>query len=164
MNDTFGKIVSIWIGCVLLFLLPISFYVKEQDQMERLFLLTETTYFVDSVRNTGVLTDSMLEKFEKKISLLSGFYRIEMEHASQIYTSPQDTYSFQQDCYYTKQILEELDLNGKYTFFQGDFFKVSIVEVKNSFGKRLQNLFLGITEQPETIAAYYGGMIRCEVE
>ncbi len=164
MNDTFGKIVSIWIGCVLLFLLPISFYAKEQDQMERLFLLTETTYFVDSIRNTGVLTDSMLEKFEKKISLLSGFYQIEMEHASQIYTSSQDTYSFQQDCYYTKQILEELDLNGKYTFFQGDFFKVSIVEVKNSFGKRLQNLLLGITEQPETIAAYYGGMIRCEVE
>ena len=164
MNDTFGKIVSIWIGCVLLFLLPISFYAKEQDQMERLFLLTETTYFVDSIRNTGGLTDSMLEKFEKKISLLSGFYQIEMEHASQIYTSSQDTYSFQQDCYYTKQILEELDLNGKYTFFQGDFFKVSIVEVKNSFGKRLQNLLLGITEQPETIAAYYGGMIRCEVE
>ena len=147
-----------------MFLLPISFYAKEQDQMERLFLLTETTYFVDSIRNTGVLTDSMLEKFEKKISLLSGFYQIEMEHASQIYTSSQDTYSFQQDCYYTKQILEELDLNGKYTFFQGDFFKVSIVEVKNSFGKRLQNLLLGITEQPETIAAYYGGMIRCEVE
>ena len=101
MNDTFGKIVSIWIGCVFLFLLPISFYAKEQEQMERLFLLTETTYFVDSVRNTGVLTDSMLEKFEKKLSLLSCLYRIEMEHASQIYTNPQETYLLKQDCYYT---------------------------------------------------------------
>lgn len=164
MNDTFGKIVSIWIGCVLLFLLPILFYASEQDRMERLFILTETSYFVDSVRNTGRLTNSMLEEFERKLSLLSGLYQVEMEHGSYIYTKPQENYTFELDCYYTKQIQEQLESEGEYLFFQGDFFKVSVLEVKKGIGKRIQNLFLGTEEIPKGVAAYYGGMIRCEVE
>ncbi len=164
MNDTFGKILSIWIGCVLLFLLPISFYAGEQDRMEKLYLLTETSYFVDSVRNTGILTTAALEQFEKKLSLLSGLYQIEMEHASSIYTKPQKEYTIQLDCYYTKQILEQLKTTGEYRFFQGDFFKVSIVERKNGFGKRIQNLFLGNEGFSEGVVTYYGGMIRCEME
>lgn len=164
MNDTFGKIVSIWVGCILLFLLPLSFFAMEQDRMERLFILTETSYFVDSVRNTGRLTDSMLEKFEKKLSALSGLYRVEMEHGSYFYTKPEDDYRFELDCYYTKQIREQLESEGEYLFFQGDFFKVSVMEVRKGIGKRIQSLFLGIEEIPESMAAYYGGMIRCEVE
>lgn len=164
MNDTFGKMVSIWIGCILLFLLPISFYAREQERMERLFLLTETSYFVDSVRNTGRLTTSMLEKFEKSLSSLSGLYQIEMEHASFFYTKPQEDYKLAPDCYYTKQIREQLEIDGEYLFFQGDFFKVSIVERKKGIGKKIQSLFLGRDGISEGVAAYYGGMIRCEVE
>lgn len=164
MNDTFGKIISIWIGAVLLFLLPISFYSGEQERMEKLFILTETTYFVDSVRNTGRLTTSMLEEFEKKFSVLSGLYQVEMEHARLIYTKPQENYVLEQDCYYTKQIREQLELEGEYRFFQGDFFKVSVVEVKKGIGKRIQNIFLEQKGIQEGIIAYYGGMIRCEME
>lgn len=164
MNDTFGKIVSIWIGCILLFLLPISYFAFEQEQMERLFILTETSYFVDSVRNTGRLTDSMLEEFEQKLSFLSGIYQVEMEHGSFIYTKPQDNYRLELDCYYTKQIREQLEADGEYLFFQGDFFKVSVVEGKTGIGKKFQSLLLGTKEGSKGIAAYYGGMIRCEVE
>lgn len=164
MNDTFGKIISLWIGCVLLFLLPLSFYAGEQDRMEKLFLLTETSYFVDSVRNTGRLTDTMLERFENTISSLSGLYQIEMEHASVLYGKSQENYDFILDCYYTKQIREQLESEGEYLFFQGDFFKVSIIEKKKGIGKKIQSLFLGIEGIQEGAAVYYGGMIRCEVE
>lgn len=164
MNDAFGKIVSVWIGCIFLFLLPISFYAGEQERMERLFLLTETSYFVDSVRNTGRLTEAMLERFEKTISSISGIYQIEMEHASFFYTKPQEEYYLAPDCYYTKQIREQLELEGEYLFFQGDFFKVSIVERKKGIGKKIQSLFLGMDGMKEGMVVYYGGMIRCEVE
>ena len=165
MNDTFGKIVSMWIGCILLFLLPVSFYAGEQERMEKLFLLTETTYFVDSVRNTGRLTDTMMEEFERKLSGLSALYQVEMEHTCNVYAmSKEDEYSLEQDCYYTKQIKEELQQKGEYFFCQGDFFKVSVLEVKKGIGKTMQSLFLGKEGIEEGMAAYYGGMIRCEME
>lgn len=164
MNDTFGKIVSIWIGCVLLFLLPLSFFALEQEQMERFFILTETSYFVDSIRNTGRLTSAMLEELERKLSFLSGFYRVEMEHGRSVYTKPKESYTVELDCYYTKQIREELEAKGEYLFFQGDLFKVSVIEVKNGIGKSIRKFFFGMEEVSERIAAYYGGMIRCEVE
>lgn len=164
MNDTFGKIVSIWIGCVLFFLLPVSFYAGEQERLEKQFILTETACFVDSVRNTGRLTDSMLEEFERKLVALSGLYQVKLEHACNVYASLQDHYSLEQDCYYTKQIREKLEQDGEYFFCQGDFFKVSVMEQKKGIGKTMQNLFLGKDGIREGIAAYYGGMIRCEME
>jgi len=164
MNDTFGKIVSVWFGCVLLFLLPVSFYAGEQERLEKQFILTETAYFVDSVRNTGRLTDSMLEEFERKLAVLSGVYQVKLEHICNVYVYLQNTYVLEQDCYYTKQIREKLEQEGEYFFSQGDFFKVSVVEKKKGIGKTMQSLFLGLEGVQEGMAAYYGGMIRCEVE
>jgi len=166
MSDSFGKIVSIWIGCILLFLLPVLFYAGEQERAEKMYILTETAYFVDSVRNTGRLTDSMLLKFEQKLSGLSGLYRVEMEHSCQVYGMPKEAkeYSFMQDCYYTKQIREQLQQTKEYLFYQGDFFKVSVVEVKKGIGKAIQEIFIGTEGIPEGTVAYYGGMIRCEME
>lgn len=165
MNDSYGRIVSIWIGCILMFLLPVSFYAWQQVQLEQMYILTETAYFVDSVRNTGRLTSTMMKDYEDKLSFGTNSYIIELEHAGMTYRNPKYGYEPQRECYYTMQIREILENTGEYDFHQEDFFLVRVREKGRSMAKRLSGMFLDrMLYGEEDIIVYYGGMIRYEVE
>ncbi|NLZ80845.1 MAG: hypothetical protein GX913_03465 [Clostridiales bacterium] len=149
MSDSFGKIFSILLAVVLMFLVPVQFYLQRQENLKQVYIMTETVYLVDAVRNKGRLTINMYETYLNKIRLLGGLYETDLQHVHLTHKSPEERYIVQEDSYYTRQITEALYKEGEYLFDLGDFFQMEVSSVKNKI---------------ETPLVYYGGSIKYEID
>ena len=78
MSDAFGKIVGFMLASVLLFVVPLTFYAGRQQNLSQLYVINESMQLVESVKNTGVITEDMLYGFETNVFKLSGRYKIEL--------------------------------------------------------------------------------------
>ena len=61
MENAFGRIVSIMVCVVLMFIIPFMYAEKRTEYVQQLYVTEKTVEFVDSVRNTGRITKDMLE-------------------------------------------------------------------------------------------------------
>lgn len=159
MNDIFGKAVSILIAAVVFFLLPVLYIAEREGTVAQLYLMTETAYFVDSVCNTGVLTEQMYRKYEQEVLKSGGFYEIKMMYVrSMIYGVSSEK---KESRYYTNDILEELEREGEYLFPKDTFFKVELYQLKPRIGERILELVSGVVYQIKPVV-FYGGTIKFE--
>lgn len=148
MNDSFGKVLGILIAVVLMFLVPVQFSLQRQENLKQVYIMTETVYLVDAVRNKGRLTIDMYETYLAKIRLLGGLYQADLHHIHFTHKNPKVRYMVEEDSYYTRQITEILYKEGEYLFDIGDFFQMQVSSIKNKI---------------ETPLVYYGGSIKYEV-
>lgn len=56
MGDSLSKIVAIVLAVLLMFIIPIKSEFERLDDISRIYVLNETTKFVDRVRNLGYIT------------------------------------------------------------------------------------------------------------
>ena len=56
MSDSFSKVVAILLSVVLMFIVPIFYMREEADRLKQTRIIEEITFFVDGVRNTGILS------------------------------------------------------------------------------------------------------------
>lgn len=149
MNDNFGKVVSILIAVVLMFIVPVIFYMERQENLKQTYIMTETVYLVDAVRNKGRLTKDMYETFLDRLRMLGGLYEADLQHIHFTHKIPEERYVVQEDSYYTRQITEALYQEGEYIFDLGDFFQMEVS--LNEHGLK-------------TPVIYYGGSIKYEID
>lgn len=131
MSDSFSKIVAILISSILMFIVPIKITKERQDEFKQTYILSETMYLVDNVRNTGVLSKEMYNIYANKVTSMIGNAQIEMlssdlEHKNLVFNS---------------DIFEDLQTNGICEFSRYDYFKIIVYE----------------NDMP---IAYYGGSVK----
>ena len=171
MTDALGKLTAGFLAVLLLFIFPILHMAESQEDTTRLFVLSETTKFVDAVRDTGLISENLLQEYRTKLSATGILYDIEMEHRHKvyhpIYSDPYDMSSFTGDYhmayegFYTKDILAAL-LIDNYRMSKGDYFSITIVNKTHTFAGKIRSLLLRGALPQEVIFVRYGGMIRFE--
>ncbi|WP_455717365.1 hypothetical protein [Anaerosporobacter sp.] len=181
--NAFSKIVGILIAVVLMFLCPIQYTAQKQDILMQQYVTTETSYFIDSVRNLGYVTKQMYEEYMRKIDLGNNLYDVELTHYHVVYYKEEgeqvdadynetsyyvgekeETYR-RYMCYYTPDILEQLytkESEYSYLMSQDDYLTIKVKQKNNTLGKRLQELFLGTDYTDGNYVTIYGGLIRDE--
>lgn len=181
--NAFGKIIGILIAVVLLFLCPIQYVAQKQDILMQQYVTTETSYFIDSVRNLGYITKQMYEEYMRRIELGNNLYDIELIHYQVVYykedgeqvdSDYEETISYlgeKEDtyrrymCYYTPDILEVLyeeESGYIYKMNQEDYLTIKVKLRNKTFGKRLQELLLGVDYTDGNYITVYGGLVRDE--
>lgn len=80
MGDSLGKIVALILAVLLLFIYPTKNEFERLDETSRIFVLTETAKFVDSVRNLGYVTPSMYQEYVGRLGATNNSYEVRMEH------------------------------------------------------------------------------------
>lgn len=171
MGDAIGKIFSVLLAVLLLFLVPLINMFEQQDMTTREFVFSEATLFVDSVRNRGELTDAMFQELMNKLSATNNIYQVTLQHSHQsivpVFSNPLDLSTFEEryevhyDEYYTKDILGFIDsADMPYTMSQGDSFKISIINKNKTLGTQVMQILVGIELPTGTIVVSYGGVVK----
>ncbi len=179
MSETLSKVFALIIAVLLLYIFPVENMLTRQDDIAGVFVLNETTEFVDSVRNLGYITPVMFRQFSQVLATTGNRYTIAMEHRhvnmQPVYTDPDDITSFQHDfsshyhTIYTDEIMKTLfpEVNPPsedtyYYLSKGDLFTVKVVNENKTIATRVQELLL-MTDLPvRKIIVNYGGMVRDE--
>lgn len=160
----FEKIIELMITVVLLFLVPLQYTGAKADVVNRTYIMTETAYFVDAVRNTGQMTEQMYKEYLKKLTVSQQVYDIELTHYKKLLNETEEGFETYYHGVYTKEILEELfSEGGSYELLPGDFFCIRVNRRGISFAERF-SLFL--KKDTKETASYteiiYGGRVRNE--
>jgi len=175
VGNAIGKVFTIFLAILLLFIYPLMEMLQQQNFTTHLFVYAETTKLVDAVRNTGYMTPRMYQEYTEKLSATDLLYEITLEHQHRkydpIYLDPLDETTFQDDFainyrgYYTQDILEVLfpsddGESDEYRFSQGDYFKVKVVNKSKTLATKLTQLIYCRELPTEAIVIQYGGMIK----
>lgn len=174
MGNTIGKVFVILLAALLLFIYPLLNMFEQQEKTSRLFVFTETTAFVDAVRNIGYLSPQMYEEFMEKLSATNNLYDIFIEHRHRrydpIYGDPMNPATFEEDfainyeAYYTQEVMSVLfpeSGNGaSYEFSSEDYFLVRVSNKNKTLGTRVKQMLMSAELPNQTIFVQYGGMIK----
>lgn len=161
--NSLGKVIEIILMAIFICVLPVYYMALKQDSICQTYVTTETSYFVDSIRNQGYLTKDMYQLYQKRLQATGLLYSVYMIHykaeLSQIEEGGKIIYKKYYHTITTKEILKE----KSYYFTRGDYFKIEIYNQSKTYATKLGELFYGRKLPIEQIAVTYGGMIRDEV-
>lgn len=144
MSDGFSKIVAILLSVTMMFIIPVFYMKEESERVKQTRILEEITYFVDGVRNTGILSREDYSRLEKVLYNLGGGYRIEMRHSLHMYDETSEDILYFEEEKYESQIMEQLQVEEEYYLSKYDYLRVVI---KDSNGN---------------VIAWYGGSVKYE--
>ena len=144
MEDIYGKVVSLLLGIVILFLIPVLYEKERMENLVQVSLMTETEYLVDGVCNTGVMTKQMFDKYREKLQVYGGC-NIELIHTKSKFTADSQTGEIKEQliCVYEDEMIKILETEGSYGFRRGDFLRIQV-------------------KKDGKILLYYGGTITYE--
>lgn len=131
MSDSFSKIVAILISVILMFIVPVRIIKERQNEYKQTYVLSETMYLVDNIRNTGVLSKEMYNVYANKVTGMINNSRIEIVSSDSEY----------KDFVLSTDIIDSFKDNGKYEFARYDYVKFIVYE----------------NDKP---IAYYGGSVK----
>lgn len=144
MGDSFSKVVAILLAAVLMFLIPIFYMREEADRLRQTRIIEEITFFVDGVRNTGILSREDYSRLEKVLYHLGGGYRIDMSHYSHILDENGEIVLYNLVANYDEQIMECFQAQNDYYLNKYDYLKIVVKDSKNQ------------------VVAWYGGSVKHE--
>lgn len=163
MSDAFGKVVGFMLASVLLFLMPLTFYAGRQQNLTQLYIINESMQFVESVKNTGVITKDMYCGFEELVYGLSGRYKIELSRTHYEYNKDKaGDYVKTEKSYYLSQLMEEIDRYGRIEFEDGDYVYLRVTRIGKGFIECMSDCVLGIVIPEKEVISFYGGYVKNE--
>jgi len=163
MSDAFGKIVGFMLVSVLLFFVPISFYAGRQQNLTQLYIINESMQFVESVKNTGIITEDMYRSFEDRVYGLSGRYKIELARTHYEYNKDKaGDYVKTEKVYYLPQLEEEITENGQIEFEKGDYVYLRVTRIGKGLIECMSNCVSGIVVPENEVISFYGGYVKNE--
>jgi len=181
LNDIFSKVIALILAVILLYIFPVENLLTRQDDITKVFVLNETSKFVDSARNLGYITPLMYNQFLHVLSSTGNEYNVLMEHRhvsiDPVYIDPVDNTSFQHDfntnykTYYTEQILDCLfpattapPEDRYYYMSKGDYFSVYVYNKNRTAAAKVQQMIIMAELPAKRIVVNYGGMVRDEAD
>jgi hypothetical protein len=169
--DSFSKIIAIFLAVSLLFISPLLYMAQKQDSISQLYISTETTKLIDSIKNSGYVSKRMYEDFIKKIDKTGNLYKIEITHCHQRVEPLVDvnTNNILQDFnvyfYNTneEEMLEAFDRNEDYYFNRGDYISIHVSNRNRTTAISILESIISKDLEDTQIVVTYGGMIRDEI-
>ncbi|GGJ23670.1 hypothetical protein [Paenibacillus hunanensis] len=179
MSNAIMKIFAALLALLLMGIWPIYTAYSSQDNSSQIVALNAVTRFVDSVRDKGYITPTMMQQFKDQLFLTGNTYDIQMEHQHKRYDPVYDddanfknTYQVHYEGYYNSQIEAKLFPAGNdnpddpvrvYKLSQGDFFSVTVKNTNRTMATLMGDMLFGGGNAPnEKIVIPYGGMILNE--
>lgn len=144
------------IAAAVLFGLPVVYMRERAKSASQMYLLAESTRFVDSVCNTGFLSWEMLQQFYQGMIPVQGICEIGLLHESKelVYVEGEDAYEQVSVFYDEADIKRQLEREGRYCFGRNDFLRVTI-QVDGG-------ICLLPWQRDETMNISYGGVVKYE--
>ena len=167
--DYLGRMAEILVTVVLLFFVPLTYVAVRNDFLSQTYITTETTYFVNSIRNIGFINKQMYEEFVKKLAITGIPYEISMTHyknkikEQSIVEGEEVMYLPFYEGVFHEDVLQDLLEKEIYFFQKGDFFSVLIKKKGITWSDRIENFLTGRNQQQEEVQVIYGGAIRDEI-
>jgi len=179
LSESLSKVFAMLLAILLLYIFPVENMLTRQDDIARVFVLNETTEFVDSVRNLGYITPLMYMQFTQNLSATGLVYDIKMEHMhcsiNPVFIDPVDMTSYQNDfstnylTTYTDEITETLfpeipspSEDRTYRLSKGDYFTVMITNKNKTIATKVQEMLIMTNLPAKCVFINYGGMVRDE--
>ena len=144
MSDSFSKVVAILLAAILMFIVPIFYMREEADRLRQTRIIEEITFFIDGIRNTGILSREDYSRLEKVLYHLGGGYRIDMSHYSHMLDENGEIVLYNQIANYEEQIMECFQAQNDYYLKKYDYLKIVIKNSENQ------------------VVAWYGGSVKFE--
>lgn len=156
MNDIFGRVTAILLAAAVLCGMPLVYMKERLKSASQMYLLAESTLFVDNVCNTGFLSKQMWQQFYQQMIPVEGICGIRLMHETKelVYVEKEDAYKQVSTFYDEQDILKELEQGNLYSFSRNDFLRITIcVE---------GGMALLPWHKDETLNVSYGGVIKYE--
>ena len=163
MGDSLSIVFTVIVAVLIMFLFPMLDSWERQDDLSYMAVYSATTDFVDAVRNTGVLTQSMYQSFLTQIYATGNSFDVTLEHREYLITPTGDPAKPTEVNYlyhYTSEIERELNSGDKYAFDKGDFFYVSIKNTNKTQATMMKQTIYGTLLETFSIGVPYGGQIK----
>ena len=154
MDDILGRVSAILFAALIFTGLPLYYLTERVRSAEQMYLLTINTEFVDSICNTGVLTEDVYERLLNDVAAASGVYEVEILHEQKDIVYEEQAYHYVSSFFDETDIRETFFQGEDYFLAQGDFLKVLFRQVKQGIH------FPWEAEKGEHI--FYGGTVRYE--
>ncbi len=170
MGDVLGKVFGAFMGCLLMFIVPIMLIAIKQDTVKQSYIDNAVVEFVNNARATGKITPESYEKLCMDIDAAHLLCEINIKHSS-AYTVPTDVVdpdtgfhevaTYRTD--YTKQeilsiIYPSAGENVDYRMKNGDYLSVEVRNTSPTLGTRLLRVFQERAGDT-TIYSSYGGYV-----
>ncbi len=132
MEDTFGKIIAIFICVSQMFFIPLYIYKENIMRMEQTYIISEITYHVDGFRNTGMIDEQQYNNMRNRIFALSGGYDISITHCTHLDTKEESSGEYYNEIYYENNIEAELEIEGIYYMNKNDYINIYVYDKNNN--------------------------------
>lgn len=132
MEDTFGKVVAIFLCAIQMFMIPLYLYNENVKRAEQTYIVSEITYNVDNFRNTGMIDEVQYNNMCQRLFLLSGNYKIIVTHCTHREDESSEKINYFDIMYYNENIEEKLEENGVYYMKKNDYLCIYVEDKKGN--------------------------------
>lgn len=132
MEDTFGKVVAIFLCVIQMFFIPLYLYSENTKKVEQTYIISEITYNVDNFRNTGMIDDVQYNNMCQRLFSLSGNYNIIVTHCTHREDESSGEIKYFDIMFYNENIEEKLEENGLYYMNKNDYLCVYVEDKKGN--------------------------------
>ncbi|MBO5141586.1 MAG: hypothetical protein J6C46_01075 [Clostridia bacterium] len=164
MEDSLSIIFAVIISLLLMFLFPMIDTWEMQDNLSYVVVYSAVTDFVDTVRNSGVITEEAYEAFSSKIHATGNTYSITMEHRE----FNEDIKAYLNT--YTNEILDAIEKGKKdeldndkidysYKLDKYDYFYVTVKNTNRTQATILTDFLSSNAGENFKIGVSYGGIV-----
>lgn len=156
MEDSLSIIFAVIVALLLMFLFPMIDTWEMQDNLSYVVVYSAVTDFVDTVRNTGYISQELYDNFEAKLYATGNTYSVTMEHREfnedlRVYLNT-----------YTNEIeatLAKADNNNIYRLDKYDYFYVTVKNTNRTQATVLSDFLSTSTGDNFKIGVSYGGVV-----
>ena len=181
MKDTISIIFAALIGTFLIVIMPLYSILDRQDSMSYNVVLTQTTKFVDDIRNNGFITKDAYYDYISSLASTSNTYKITIEAYKRTLIRDtdedgkiiKDSFVEEVELYNTQDILEVLEAdrvdkeansigrNNTYLFNENDEIYVRVYNTNITSGSIIYNMLTnGRAQTDKVINVSYGGVVN----
>lgn len=132
MEDTFGKIVAIFICVMQMFFIPLYVYSENIRRVEQTYIISEITYNVDNFRNTGIIDGEQYNNMRNRIYSMSKHYEINVTHCTHNEEISGSSGQYFNMVFYQGNIEDTLEDEGVYYLKKNDYINVYIEDANGN--------------------------------
>ncbi|MBQ9267760.1 MAG: hypothetical protein IJ217_05770 [Clostridia bacterium] len=153
MEDSLAIVFAVIVAIFIMFIFPLLDTWELQDSLSYTTTYATVTDFVDTVRNTGYISQEVYSAFENRLGMTGNSFAITMEHRKFI----EDVGAYMN--VYTNEIERKLDTDGVYRLDKYDYFYVTVRNTNKTQATVIREFVYANNEESFKIGTAYGGIV-----